>query len=48
LVTVTLPEPPRTQKARTRRADFTFTLNQFSAARKSAGGLAQSKRFASL
>ena len=28
LVTVTLPEPPRTQKARARRVDFTFTLNR--------------------
>jgi hypothetical protein len=28
LVTVNLPEPPRTQKARTRRADFTFALNR--------------------
>ena len=28
LVTVTLPEPPATQKARTRRADFTCALNR--------------------
>ncbi len=28
LVTVTLPAPPTTQKARTRRADFTFALNR--------------------
>lgn len=28
LVTVTLPEPPTTQKARGRRADFTFALNR--------------------
>ena len=28
LVTVTLPEPPTTKKGRSRRADFTFTLNR--------------------
>lgn len=28
LITVTLPAPPTTQKARARRADFTFTLNR--------------------